>query len=272
MAVDGYRVAGKTGTANVVVSGKYSDLTWVVSFIGYAPAEDPRIVVAVIADQPDLGGDFHRGSDVTAPAFKEIMSQSLRYMGVAASDQQTATKEKEAAVKVPDLSGMNGEGARNAAAKAGLALEVVGNGNQVISQFPAAGTEMTAGQRMYIVTQQGASRQVPDMTGKSLREALELCTFLGVKCQPAGEGYVSSQSLAGEGDNAILNLQLAPSASAQAATPDSGAGTPASPADKGAPPKKKDDPSAKKDNQPAKKSAESAARKPASADAKQAGR
>lgn len=89
--IDGYRIAGKTGTANKVLPGEkgYAEGKWVISFIGYAPIENPRILVTIIADEPDLGGDYHRGGEVAAPAFREIVSQSLRYMGLAPTTVQT---------------------------------------------------------------------------------------------------------------------------------------------------------------------------------------
>ncbi|TXK72093.1 penicillin-binding protein 2 [Paenibacillus sp. N3.4] len=59
--MENYRVAGKTGTANIVLPGEktYSTNSWVISFIGYAPAENPKILITLIADQPDLGGNYH---------------------------------------------------------------------------------------------------------------------------------------------------------------------------------------------------------------------
>lgn len=74
--IEGYRVAGKTGTAQKVVNGVYSTDKFVVSFIGYAPVEDPKIVVYVVVDEPnnpELGGGA-----VAAPAFKQIVLKSLR--------------------------------------------------------------------------------------------------------------------------------------------------------------------------------------------------
>ncbi len=75
-AVDGYRVAGKTGTGKLVVDGEYADGE-VASFIGMAPAEAPRYVVAVAAHTPQGGG-----GEVAAPAFQEMMSFALKHYRV----------------------------------------------------------------------------------------------------------------------------------------------------------------------------------------------
>ncbi len=80
VSVPGYTLAGKTGTAQVAENGTYSDTKFVASFIGFAPAQDPRLLVAVIVDQPQ-GGNYYGGS-VAAPAFGKIAQFALPYLGV----------------------------------------------------------------------------------------------------------------------------------------------------------------------------------------------
>jgi len=77
--IPGYRVAGKTGTARKLQDGHYVD-AYVSSFVGFAPASDPRIVVAVMVDNPRAGKFF--GGDVAAPAFGVIAAGTLRYLQV----------------------------------------------------------------------------------------------------------------------------------------------------------------------------------------------
>jgi cell division protein FtsI (penicillin-binding protein 3) len=79
VSVPGYTLAGKTGTAQVAEDGTYSETKFVASFIGFAPASDPRLLVAVIVDQPQ--GEIYGGS-VAAPAFGKIASFALPYLGV----------------------------------------------------------------------------------------------------------------------------------------------------------------------------------------------
>ncbi|WP_282941525.1 penicillin-binding transpeptidase domain-containing protein [Paenibacillus sp. RC67] len=211
-AIEGYRVAGKTGTANVVEPGGkgYSPDKWVISFIGFAPVEDPKILVSIIADQPDLGGDYHRGSEVAPPAFKEIVAQTLRYMGVPSSSQQTKAAEKEVKTNLPELVGMTLEQARTAMNKYGVVVEAIGKGPKITSQSPAPGTEIGSTQRIYVTMQENGDPSVPDLTGKSLRDALEVCSFIKAKCQSTGEGYVASQTVSTEGDSKVVTLQLKP--------------------------------------------------------------
>jgi cell division protein FtsI/penicillin-binding protein 2 len=80
VSVPGYTLAGKTGTAEVAENGGYSESKYVASFIGFAPAQDPKFLAAVIVDQPQ--GDIYGGS-VAAPAFGQIAAFSLPYLGVA---------------------------------------------------------------------------------------------------------------------------------------------------------------------------------------------
>ena len=86
-AIDGYAVAGKTGTAQKVANGHYDASKWVSSFVGAVPAEDPRLVIMVIVDEPQGG---HLGGAVAAPIFKEIAEQSLRYLHVPPTAPLTA--------------------------------------------------------------------------------------------------------------------------------------------------------------------------------------
>jgi cell division protein FtsI (penicillin-binding protein 3) len=80
VSVPGYTLAGKTGTAEVAEDGAYSETKYVASFIGFAPAQNPKFLAGVIVDQPQ--GDIYGGS-VAAPAFGQIAGFSLPYLGVA---------------------------------------------------------------------------------------------------------------------------------------------------------------------------------------------
>lgn len=78
--VSGYRVAGKTGTAHKLQGASYSSDRYVSSFVGMAPASDPRLIVAVMLDEPRKGGYY--GGVVAAPVFSAVMGESLRALSV----------------------------------------------------------------------------------------------------------------------------------------------------------------------------------------------
>jgi cell division protein FtsI (penicillin-binding protein 3) len=79
-AIPGWDMAGKTGTASVVVNGQYSDTDYIASFIGMVPTRDPRLVVAVVVDEPQ--GSIYGGS-VAAPAFQKIVGWAVPYLGIS---------------------------------------------------------------------------------------------------------------------------------------------------------------------------------------------
>ncbi len=80
VSVPGYDLAGKTGTANVAIPGGYSTTQFVASFVGFAPASDPQVLVAVVVDDPQ--GGTYSGGQVAAPAFGRIMSFALPYLKI----------------------------------------------------------------------------------------------------------------------------------------------------------------------------------------------
>lgn len=103
--IDGYRVGGKTGTAQKVINGRYSSTEHIVSFIGFAPADDPQIVVYTAVDNPK-GIQF--GGVVAAPIVQNILEDALHYMNVPVRKDQVAKEYKYGETKivtVPDLTG-----------------------------------------------------------------------------------------------------------------------------------------------------------------------
>ena len=81
--IEGYEVAGKTGTTQKLVDGRYSNRHHVASFVGFLPAEDPRIVVTVVVDEPKMKGSrIGYGGSVAGPAFRKVAKEIVGYLGV----------------------------------------------------------------------------------------------------------------------------------------------------------------------------------------------
>jgi cell division protein FtsI (penicillin-binding protein 3) len=92
--IPGYRVAGKTGTAHKLINGQYSSDHYISSFVGMAPASDPRLIIAVMIDEPS--GSAYYGGMVAAPAFAQVMAASLRQLGIPPDEPDSpATKVTE---------------------------------------------------------------------------------------------------------------------------------------------------------------------------------
>ncbi|AEO99397.1 MULTISPECIES: stage V sporulation protein D [Heyndrickxia] len=150
--VDGYPVGGKTGTAQKAKNGRYLENNYVLSFIGFAPANDPKIVVYLAVDNPKNTIQF--GGQVAAPIAGTIIGDSLRAMGVKPVKNQ-AEKEKSyfetPTVKVPNLIGETKKEMMND--QYNLKLDVSGSGNKVIRQSPEAGVKVEEGSTIRVYMQ-----------------------------------------------------------------------------------------------------------------------
>jgi penicillin-binding protein 2B len=205
--IEGYRIAGKTGTASKVVNGEYDSSQSLVSFIGYGPVEDPKIIIYVVVDTPN--DEMSGGGTVAAPIFKEIMEKSLRYLGVASANS-TELPVDERLVAVPDITGMTVVEAQQKLKEQSLAYELIGNGSKVVRQSPMPGSKISPEQSIYLFSQSPDEAVIPDMKGMSLRDALEICSLIGIDCRAEGEGYVESQKIVQENGVQVLRLKLLP--------------------------------------------------------------
>lgn len=209
--IEGYRIAGKTGTAIKPVNGVYDYTKQVVSFIGYAPVDDPKIAIIVLIDEPkdsELGG-----GTAAAPVFKEIVSQTLQYMGVPKSTEGDAAKgpgKVSSARKVPDLKKLAVLDAKKKLVDEQISYATLGTGTEVISQFPKAGSILKSGQFVYLLTEDGAAINVPNLKGESLRDAVELLSILQIPVTAQGEGYVVSQQVIEDNGGRRVELTLRP--------------------------------------------------------------
>ncbi|WP_159883938.1 stage V sporulation protein D [Paenibacillus puerhi] len=147
--IDGYRVGGKTGTAQKVINGRYSSDEHIVSFIGFAPADDPKVVIYAAVDDPQ-GIQF--GGLIAAPLVKNIMADTLRYMKVPPRQAQMERKYvygDTPIVEVPELVG------RTVAdiyedLNMNFQLAKSGVGKTVINQVPKAGSRVERGSTIRI--------------------------------------------------------------------------------------------------------------------------
>ncbi|WP_379161226.1 stage V sporulation protein D [Paenibacillus sp. sgz5001063] len=154
--IDGYRVGGKTGTAQKVINGRYSPTEHIVSFIGFAPADDPQIVVYTAVDNPK-GIQF--GGVVAAPIVQNILEDSLHYLKVPERKDQLPKTYKYGEtpiVTVPDLTGATVQDIYEDL-NMNFTLARSGTGNTVINQAPKAGARVEQGStiRIYMGTEDG---------------------------------------------------------------------------------------------------------------------
>jgi len=165
-AVPGFRVAGKTGTAQKAdpATGRYSADRFTASFTGIIPADHPRLVIAVVLDEPMIG---HYGGDLAGPVFRRVAEGSLRYLGVAPS----------AAVTKADRARIQAEDEHAALAKPPVAVT---HADVAPPPSPMA---------------LGANEvRIPDAAGLGARDALKLMVAAGLLADVEGSGHLVRQS------------------------------------------------------------------------------
>jgi cell division protein FtsI (penicillin-binding protein 3) len=198
-AIDGYLVAGKTGTAQKAdyVTGGYADDRWIASFVGFVPAEDPRLVISVVIDEPVI---VHYGGQVAGPVFRRVGEASLRHLGVPAAtggealrahatdrrrrEREAEQSEREARLagtevprepspaitarmpiegetSVPEVVGRTARAALVALHGAGLRVDLRGSG-VVVRQVPSSGDVVPRGTAIRLELVPPSAAAAPD--------------------------------------------------------------------------------------------------------------
>ncbi len=145
--VAGYRIGGKTGTAQKYENGHIAQGKYVSSFVGFAPVENPRYVLAMIVDEP--GGYMYYGSLVAAPYAGEVFKKIFDYTGLKPSQTDTVVEW----VNMPDVLGLSPEEASKRLSERGLLFESDGEGSSVASCMPVPGTRVPKGDVVLIRTE-----------------------------------------------------------------------------------------------------------------------
>jgi cell division protein FtsI (penicillin-binding protein 3) len=187
----GYTVAGKTGTAQKIdpATGRYSATQLIASFVGFAPINNPAVTILVQLDSP-VGA--HEGGAVAAPVFQRIAEQALPYLNVprdvpVAPAALRAARRSQAA-ETADVSDYDPA----QFTPVGLADSESAEPSSAAPVVSAVDAELLPAQTVELAAGQGIS--VPDLTGKTVRQATEICVQLGVTPVLVGAGTVQSQS------------------------------------------------------------------------------
>ncbi|SHN14980.1 penicillin-binding protein [Gracilibacillus kekensis] len=204
-----YTVAGKTGTANFVdpETEKYKTGrdSYVFSFLGMAPADDPELIMYVSVKEPELEVT-ESGSAPVSFIFKNVMENSLRYLKIQPDKEAT---EPVQVSEIPDWQGEDTESYVNELTKMGIKPIVIGDGDKITNVNLEAGTKVTSRQKVFIATD---NLKMPNMTGWSFRDALIFRDFMDLDLEWLGSGYIVKQSIKkGEafkkGDYLMLELE-----------------------------------------------------------------
>lgn len=212
-AMEGYSIAGKTGTAQIVNpnTGKYmvGHGNYLLSFIGMVPTDEPEILVYVNVVQPSLEGDEYEAQPVSE-IFKHITTGALQYKNIKPVENKIDKLVDDHSVTVPNVSDLSVEEAQKQLTDKGLKVVTLGNGDSVGDQSPKAEEKVIANNRVLLLT--NGEVTMPDLVGWSINDVMKLCQLLGIKLNIKGTGYVVQQSIAaGEviAQDSILEAQFA---------------------------------------------------------------
>ena len=198
--VAGYRIGGKTGTSTKTTEEIAGNKEYIVSFIGFAPADDPQIALLVLLDNPSSeSGIYVSGGQMAAPVVGKMMADILPYLGLEPeySDSELQTMDRA----VPDVMGLSIAEAQSKLAESGLSCRVIGSGGAVTSQLPAANSVIASGSEvlLYADAAPTGGGSVPNLNGMTYSQAREALAAVGL--------FIGSDSSVTDADNQMVSGQ-----------------------------------------------------------------
>ncbi len=190
--VKGFRVGGKTGTSETTKEDVY-----IASFCGFAPANDPKIIVLVVLIDPR--GDSHMGGVIAAPVVAKITEDVLSYMQVERQFTEEDMKSMTEEVYVPDVRKKTVAEAVKVLKAAGLKYIIEGEGSNestVVEQTPKPDSVVPENSVILLYTykpEEEETVKMPDLSGKTLSEAMNAVNRVGLNMKVSGSGVVYSQ-------------------------------------------------------------------------------
>ncbi len=191
--VAGYRVGGKTGTSQkmvkIVETGNRG--FYIGSYIGIVPINDPQIAIYVMLDEPH--GHSYYGGVISAPVGSRIMSDILPYLGI--EPQYSEAELKNISISVPEVTGSEIIDAKKSLSGVGLSYKVLGGGEKVIRQHPAAGNAIFRGGTVILYTDDSEAQTttVPDLLNKTANEVNSAAASANLNVEFSGN--ISSPSI-----------------------------------------------------------------------------
>ena len=195
--VNGYAIGGKTGTAQIYRNGKIESNLHIGSFVGFAPADNPRVALLVTVNEAKVKPDY--GGTTAAPFAAQIFEEILPLLGVSKTEGGAEAKQ----TTMPDVTGMNVRDAKAILREAGIDAVTDGENPIVTGQLPPAGTTVQEGfcAMLYVTGESAPQAQdyarVPDVIGLDMRRCAQEIRLSGFEMNAQGEGLAAGQSPAG---------------------------------------------------------------------------
>lgn len=212
--LEGYQIAGKTGTAQFAdpKTGEYmiGHGNNIFSFLGFVPKDDPQLIMYVSVKQPKLK-DTELGSEPIAYVFKTVMKNSLHYLNIVPTENVPKIKQiSEKAIDVPSVVGKSLDDVKTELLGIGTKAISVGSTGKVKEQLPLPKTKVLPGE--IIVLKAEGKMIMPEMTGWSLRDVIKITKLMNLKPNVIGSGYVTNQNIkpgseVKEGDYLVVDLR-----------------------------------------------------------------
>lgn len=194
--IQGYRIGGKSGTAEKLDTSTADDRQYVASYCCFAPADDPEVIMLIMADEPNKEIGYY-GSQVVVPYARDIMEEILPAMGFY--PEYSDDEDTDSTVTVPYLQSADITSAESTLAQLGLTYEVVGDGTTVASQSPSTGTSVTKGGKVILYTEVGGNSgdtiEVPNLAGMTAAEVNETMTYYDLNYAIVGSSASESGAL-----------------------------------------------------------------------------
>lgn len=192
--IEGYHIAGKTGTAQKPINGVYAQGKYVSSFGGMAPADKPKVTVVVSIDEPDPS-NYYAGQ-IAAPVAKELFGNIFNYLGISS---QGSSESMLKDLVVPELRGMKKSDAEKTLKDMNLLCDMDNGGDYVVNMMPLPGASVKEGNKIVLYTGTSSTYNeeviVPDLTGNTKEMAQQMLDKLGLKGNFSGDGIVTEQSI-----------------------------------------------------------------------------
>lgn len=209
--VPGLRIAGKTGTSRQAIDGRYALGNYSASFVGYFPAEDPKVVCLVVLDRPRAGGYY--GGQASAPIFKAIVEKIRTMAGRLRTASPSIPVAASMTRVVPNVMNLRTDVASALLHAEEFVPEVAGAGTVIVAQSPAPGTSVAVNSTITLRTNDvtralpAGFTIVPEVRGLSVRRAINQLSTQQLEVTVVGSGSVRAQSPA-PGEKVLRGTQV----------------------------------------------------------------
>ncbi|MCL1866222.1 MAG: penicillin-binding transpeptidase domain-containing protein [Oscillospiraceae bacterium] len=196
--IPGYRIGGKSGTSEKTDEYSKENLRFVASFCAFAPAENPKVIMLVMVDEPNPGGQPYYGSMVAAPVVSAVFKESFQHLEIY--PQYTAEEQAQQEASVPYLIGLTPAEAGMRLNAEELEINEKGEGNYVVRTDPYAGALMKKGGTVvvYYDDSESVKTTVPDVVGMTVSQANRVITDAGLNIRLTGGAIDNSGAIARE--------------------------------------------------------------------------